>query len=280
MAAAVAQIGASLQHLSAAEWRDTLQALESADISAIEDRLPSGQRSFFKSLAVSFQAIAEQMQTRYLALAVLLQEVPAPAVVLQKLWNVNEAETRRTASYFVDRSLALWEDETDPESGIRLHDLQFDYIRAQFADRQALDLIHGAVRLSSNPISRDPSQFASQLIGRLLPHAGSPAIQQFTKRIAEGAPIPWLRPLDRCKLKGAKSGAFGLAVRTSRLILGIECGLGLGNRPRGMVLRAVLVVTPVVGNCRHYKVRRLTARQRGLGIRPVSFGLRDASTRS
>lgn len=195
LAAAVAQIGASLGDLSPTEWCDTLQALESADISAIEDRLPTGQRSFFKSLAVSFQALTEQMQRRYLSLAVLLEDVPAPAVVLQMLWKVNEAEARRTARYFVDRSLALWEDEADLSRGIRLHDLQMDYVRAQYPDRDALDLIHGALRLSSNALARDPPQFASQLVGRLLPYANKRAIQQFTEELVKGAPAPWLRPL-------------------------------------------------------------------------------------
>src|SRR5262249_37647612 len=50
LALAVAQVGASLRDVSLEEWRDTLRALERADISGIEDRLPSGQKSFFKSL--------------------------------------------------------------------------------------------------------------------------------------------------------------------------------------------------------------------------------------
>jgi hypothetical protein len=35
---------------------------------------------------------------------------------------------------------------------IRLHDLQLDYVRAQYPDKEALGLIHGAIRLSSNVI--------------------------------------------------------------------------------------------------------------------------------
>jgi hypothetical protein len=59
-------------------------------------------------------------------------------------------------------------------SSIRLHDLQLDYRRAQYgktpADREGLDLIRGAVRLSSHVIHRDPREFASQMVGRLLPY--------------------------------------------------------------------------------------------------------------
>jgi len=109
LALAVAQVGSSLRDLSIAEWRDTLDALECADISAIQDRLPSGQRSFFKSLAVSVDALSPQMQKRYQKLAVLLEDVPAPLVILRTLWNVSEPEARRTARYFVDRSLSSWE---------------------------------------------------------------------------------------------------------------------------------------------------------------------------
>ena len=135
LALAVAQVGASLRDVSREEWGDALRALEEADISGIEERLPNGQRSFFKSLGVSVEALPRQMQERYLKLAVLLEDVPAPLVVLQTLWKVNEAEGRRTARYFVDRSLATWEAE-EPARGIKLHDLQLDYLRARTRIRQ------------------------------------------------------------------------------------------------------------------------------------------------
>jgi hypothetical protein len=102
------------------------------------------------------EALPVQMQKRYLKLAVLLEDVPAPVMVLQTLWNLNEAEGRRTARYFVDRSLAFWEDEAEPAHGIRLHDLQLDYVRARFSDPASLQLIHGAVRLSAHVITKDP----------------------------------------------------------------------------------------------------------------------------
>jgi hypothetical protein len=64
-------------------------------------------------------------------------------------------------------------------------------VRAQYPDREALELIHDAVRLSAHVIESDPSQFASQLVGRLLPHGDSPAIRRFTAEIADAAPAPW-----------------------------------------------------------------------------------------
>src|SRR4051794_6243094 len=124
----------------------------------MEDRLPSGQQSFFKSLAISMEALPKPMQERYRKLAVLLEDAPAPVVVLQALWRVNEAEGRRTARYLVDRSLASWEDPAEPARGIRLHDLQLDYVRAHFEDPAALQLIHGALRLSANVMVRKPEE--------------------------------------------------------------------------------------------------------------------------
>jgi hypothetical protein len=46
--------------------------------------------------------------------------------------------------------------------GIRLHDLQLDYVRARYTNPEGLALIHGAVRLSAHVIEKDPRQFASQ----------------------------------------------------------------------------------------------------------------------
>jgi WD40 repeat protein len=83
----------------------------------------------------------------------------------------------------------------DGES-IKLHDLMLDLVRSHYADPEALKLIHGAMRLSSHVIERDPTQFASQLVGRLLPYLGTPAVADFIEGVARTAPRPWLRPLS------------------------------------------------------------------------------------
>jgi hypothetical protein len=54
--------------------------------------------------------------------------------ILQMLWDVSESEARRISRQLVDRSLAH-RDEGD--ESIRLHDLQLDYVRAQYPDSQA-----------------------------------------------------------------------------------------------------------------------------------------------
>jgi len=57
------------------------------------------------------------------------------------------------------------------------------------------ELIQGALRFSSDILAKYPSQFASQMVGRLLPYEGQAAIKQFTASVAQGAGRPWLRPL-------------------------------------------------------------------------------------
>ena len=123
----------------------------------------------------------------------LLEDMAAPLPILQTLWNVNGAEARRSSRDFVFRSLAQRDGAAE---SIRLHDLQLDYVRAQYPreDKQALDLIHGALRLSEHVIGEDAEQFSSQMVGRLLTYRDMPAIERFTQRAAEGTGRQWLRP--------------------------------------------------------------------------------------
>jgi WD40 repeat protein len=58
-----------------------------------------------------------------------------------------------------------------------------------------LELLQGALRLSSHVLATDAGQFAAQMVGRLLPHQAMPAIRQFTDAVVAGAPQCWLRPL-------------------------------------------------------------------------------------
>jgi WD40 repeat protein len=190
---ALSVVGAMLRGADAEFWRDTLNLLRKADLSAMQEQLPPGQDSFFKAVEVSFQSLNPDMRERYRSLAVLLEDMVAPLPILETLWNVSEAEARRIGRHFVDRSLAQSEAATE---SIRLHDLQLDYVRARQSDQEALVLIHGAIRLSSHVIAPDPAQFGSQLIGRLLSYQDIPAIEEFAKRVAEGTRAAWLRPLQ------------------------------------------------------------------------------------
>jgi WD40 repeat protein len=216
---ALSVVGAMLRGAPDKFWWDTLQLMRESDLSAIQEQLPPGQDSFFKAVEVSFQTLKPDMQQRYKALAVLLEDMAAPLPILETLWNVNEAEARRISRQFVDRSLAQ---RDGGEESIRLHDLQLDYVRAQYRHSEALELIRGAVRLSAHVIDRAPREFASQLVGRLLPHRGVSAIRQFIDEIQTGAPKPWLRPLYAAlippgaglvrTLEGHSSHVYGVAV--------------------------------------------------------------------
>lgn len=97
-----------------------------------------------------------------------------------------------------------------------------NYVRAQHEDKGALELTRGAVRLSSNVIARDPAEFASQMVGRLLPYQTLPAIESFMRRIVQGMSIPWLCPLHAalhppgtsliCTLQGHSKAVHGVAL--------------------------------------------------------------------
>jgi WD40 repeat protein len=67
-----------------------------------------------------------------------------------------------------------------------------------------LDLIHDALRLSAHVIATDPSQFASQLVGRLMSH-NQPAIMAFVASVARAMPSPWPNALQP-SLESPKSG--------------------------------------------------------------------------
>ena len=224
LAGALAQFGASLRDLTPVEWDDALDALRKVDLSALKDRLDlSGQTNFFSSLAASIEAIPdERMRQRYLKLAVLLEDVPAPLAILKTLWAVDESEGRRLARYFVDRSLATWQSADDPKQGIKLHDLQLDYVRARHPNREALQLIHEATRLSAHVIQADPRQFASQMVGRLVGFKDAAEIPKFLGELAAAAPRPSILPQHPAlhppgtalvrKLEGHSNWVTGVAV--------------------------------------------------------------------
>jgi WD40 repeat protein len=190
---ALAMIGAQLRGKTVALWKIVLGHLRKADLNKIRALFPEPHTSLYRAIQVSVDALDEVDQRRYRALAVLLEDMPAAPVVQQTLWNVDESEALETAERFVGLSLAQRAGDT---GAIHLHDLQLDFIRTQYPDRGALNVIHGAVRLSLRVIQTDAAQFASQLVGRLLSHKGRPAIAQFIAAISRSAPGPWLRPLE------------------------------------------------------------------------------------
>jgi WD40 repeat protein len=173
------QIGSSLRGSPDEDWRDTLETLRNVKV-----------QTLYAPTKVSVDALEETLRQRYLRLAVLLEDMAAPAAVLRTLWNVGESEARKTMRELSERSLARRED-----GGIRLHNLQLAYVRSEYPDQEALGLIHRALRLSSHVVQRDATQFASQMLGRLLPYQDRVGIRGFLNAIRAAAPRPWLRPL-------------------------------------------------------------------------------------
>ena len=175
---ALSMVGAMLRGKPATYWKTVLEHLRNADLDKIKAQFPDyPYTDVLRAIQVSVDSLDETSRARYLALAVLLEEMAAAPPVQQCLWGVDENQAAETAEQFVSLSLAQ---RDQPEGSIRLHDLQLDYVRAQYPkeDKEALELIHGAVRLSSHVIAKDPGQFASQMVGRLLPYRDMPAIER------------------------------------------------------------------------------------------------------
>ena len=153
---ALSMVGAMLRGKPATYWKTVLEHLRNADLDKIKAQFPDyPYTDVLRAIQVSVDSLDETSRARYLALAVLLEEMAAAPPVQQCLWGVDENQAAETAEQFVSLSLAQ---RDQPEGSIRLHDLQLDYVRAQYPkeDKEALELIHGAVRLSSNVIGRDP----------------------------------------------------------------------------------------------------------------------------
>jgi len=215
---ALAMVGAMLRGKLLDCWANVLKLLREADLSKIQAQFPNyPQTGLLKCIELSLAGLDEAERKRYFRLAVLLDDMAAAPTIQQTLWNAGPEDALATAERLVELSLAQREG-----AGLRLHDLQLDYVRAQYPDRAALALIHGAVRLSANVLAGDPGQFASQIVGRLLPHAGASAIAEFAVILSAGTPTPWLRPVQPAldspgtsllrALEGHSGGVMGVAL--------------------------------------------------------------------
>ena len=200
---ALSMVGAMLRGKPPAIWKRVLDSLRSADLEKIRVQFPYYPHpTLFRAIQISVDDLEPIPRQRYLALGVLLEEMAAHPSIQQTLWSCDEADAVDTSEQFLSLSLA----QRDRQPGsIRLHDLQLDYVRAQYPDTEALRLIRGAVRLSSHVIARDPNQFASQVVGRLLGHTQQSTIASFSETLKNSVPQPWLMPL-RPVLDGPASG--------------------------------------------------------------------------
>ena len=186
---ALSMIGSMLRGKPASEWSHTIDLLRGARPPEFPEPVDYARKPLKRAVQVSVGALDEQSRERYLDLAVMLEDMPVHPLVQQTLWNTCEMDALNTATLLVERSLAQ---RYDGAGSIRLHDLQLDYVRAQYPNQGALELIQDALRRSAHVIAADPQQFASQIVGRLLPFDH---LDEFRGRIWKGAPGPWLRPL-------------------------------------------------------------------------------------
>jgi WD40 repeat protein len=174
-------------------WQRILQLLKAADLERIELQFSNYPHpNLLRALQVSVEALDPSTRERYLALAVVHENLPIDPVVQQVLWNADQSGARGTAEKLVRLALAQW---AEKNGSIRLHDLLFDYVRAQFPDRDSLGLIHEAMQLSAHVVERDPTQFPSQLVGRLLPYIKKEAVGSFVEHVRGWSGAPWLQPL-------------------------------------------------------------------------------------
>jgi WD40 repeat protein len=188
---AVAMIGAALKGKRESDWERILLNLRKANLNGAGTRIADYvYPTLSASIAASVGELSPEDTERYFRLAILLEDMAAPAVLLQQIWGDELGDVETAMNRLVDLSLA----SRDAGGGIRIHDLQHDYVQAQFSDREALDLIHGAIRLSAHVITKNPGQFSSQTTGRLLAYRDRRAIADFLSRTAKNTSIIWLRP--------------------------------------------------------------------------------------
>lgn len=193
---AVAMIGAMLRGKPERYWARVVTMLREADLEKIRAQFPDyPHHDLFRAMEVGVAALDETTRARYLRLAVTLEDMAIAPAVQRTLWGATEDEALDTAEALIGLSLA---ERVGDDGAIRLHDLQLDCLRAKWPDRDALRLIHGALRLSMHVVTQDSAQFAPQVVGRLFALREQPGIAEFVDEITAAAPRPWIRPLHPC----------------------------------------------------------------------------------
>ena len=138
------------------------------------------------------------------------------------------------------------------------------------------ELLQGALRLSAHVLSADAGQFASQMVGRLLPRQGSPAVRRFSEEAAATAPALWLRPLHPAlhppgtgllrTLEGHSAGVTGVAMTPD------------GKRAVSASADKTLKVWDLETGVALLTVEGHSGRVNGVAVTPDGKGLVSAST--
>jgi len=173
---ALAMIGATVRG-KPDRWGNALHRLRSADLEKIRRQFPNyPYPDLMRAIQASVEALASDVQARYLDFAVFPEDTPIPEAVLQTFWEpegLDEYDTQDVVDALVDRSLA----RRDESGYLSLHDLQFDYVRKQAGDLPAL---HN--RLLSAYAARCPDD--------------CPAART-TATSSSAWPITWLKPVEK-----------------------------------------------------------------------------------
>ncbi|MFC1717359.1 NB-ARC domain-containing protein, partial [Candidatus Poribacteria bacterium] len=117
-------------------WTDLLDALETADLAFIEERLPNYEhRDMLRSLKVSVDALSlesPERAERYCQLAAFPADENIPEAAVVTLWRHAGTPVRsaRRLLTLLDQKAMLRLHVTRSEKLISLHDLQHDYLRA------------------------------------------------------------------------------------------------------------------------------------------------------
>ncbi|WP_341525211.1 NB-ARC domain-containing protein [Nostoc sp. UHCC 0302] len=134
---ALAMIGALVQG-KPDRWGNLLHKLHNADLEKIRYQFPDyPYPNLLKAIQVSIEALETEIQKRYLDFAVFPEDTPISETVLQTFWELeglNEFDTQDVVDVLVERSLA----RRDDQGCLTLHDLQYNYVRKQAGDLQAL----------------------------------------------------------------------------------------------------------------------------------------------
>jgi hypothetical protein len=184
---ALSAIGGPMVQHPAEDWHERLEQIRNADLTGLHVESEYEYNYVFAALLVSFKALRETLQPCFLELAALPERTAYPEAIQRTLWpgqsstNVREELIRGS---LVERGV--------DKNAIELHSLWHKFACQQkYQDedgRKAMALIHAAVLLSSHVVVTHPEQFASQLVGRLLPYKEIVGVDRFLQTVERGAP--------------------------------------------------------------------------------------------
>jgi len=126
-------------------WSDMLEALEEADLTFIEGKIPNyPYPDVLKALKVSVDALAKENPAaaeHYYKLAVFPADEAVPEVAVLTFWlhtdELKERDARRLLTTLERKALLRLEGE-GPHRLVSLHDLQYDYLRGVVGDLSSL----------------------------------------------------------------------------------------------------------------------------------------------